>query len=173
MIMRRMNIRGLLVLLTLIPFYIPDLSAQTYLIEDRETLRGLKGFHVLVAELKDDIKQAGLTGSILKTDVELKFRKAGIRILTRDEALLTPGKPHLFVQVRAIKLKSPRGLFYLALVSFGQDAILSRNHSIQTSLVTWEDSFLGTTSEPLRSIREAVSDLVDEFMNDYLAVNPK
>ena len=77
--MRRMNITGLLLLLTLIPFYIPDLSAQTGVFEKqhRETLRGLKGSHVLVEELDDDAAQAGLTKSILKTDVELKLRPHG------------------------------------------------------------------------------------------------
>jgi len=64
MIMRRMNITGLL-LLTLIRFYVPDLSAQTDVIEkqERETLRGLKGFYVIVERLRDDIKQTGLNRS--------------------------------------------------------------------------------------------------------------
>jgi len=175
MIMRRMNITGLLLLLTLIPFYIPDLSAQTLISSERETLRGLKGFYVLII---DDI---GLE-SILKTAVELKFRKAGIRVLTIDELAFMPGEPYLWIIVRAIntiKLKSPQisfsGFFYSVTVEFKQDVTLSRNHFIKTSGVTWTDSILGTTPETnaWRNIREAVSFLVDEFMNDYLAVNPK
>ena len=167
--MRRMNIRGLLVLLTLIPFHIPDLSAQTYVSSYRETLRGLKGFYVLIEKLHDDIKQAGLTESILKTDVELKLRKAGIRVLTEDDMYLTPGTPYLHVSVNAFKSRS---FVYCVKVSFRQDVILSRNRSVETSAVTWIQSFLGISSD-LRPIREVVSDLVDQFMNDYLAVNPK
>ncbi len=170
MIMRRMNIRGLLVLLTLIPFYIPDLSAQTLLSSERETLRGLKGFYVLIEEL-DDIKQAGLTKSI-KTDVELKFRKAGIRVLTRDEVFLTPGTPRLYVNVTSIKLKSARAFIFSVRVAFEQEVILSRNRSIMTTGITWGQSYL-QISPDLQDVREVVSDLVDEFMNDYLAVNPK
>jgi len=123
MIMRRMNITGLLLLLTLIPFYIPDLSAQTYVTEQRETLRGLKGLQVVI----ENITQAGLTKS-LKTDVELKLRKAGIRVLTR----ITATNPFLYVNVTVMQIKSPDGFIYTVRVSFLQDVILSRNRSIKT-----------------------------------------
>jgi len=172
--MRRMNITGLLVLLTLISFYVPNLSAQTpEELQQRETLRGLKGLHVLIAEqLRDDIKQAGLTQSILKTDVELKLRKAGIQVLTRVEAYLTQGIPYLSVNVIGLKLESPRGFIYSVRVEFRQDVILSRNRSIEASSTTWQKNTTGIHPN-VRYIREVVSDLVDEFMNDYLAVNPK
>ena len=171
--MRRMNITGLLVLLTLIRFYIPDLSAQTTYVTGRETLRGLKGFYVLIEELHDEIKQAGLTKSILRTDVELKFRKAGIRVLTRADALLTSGQPHLSVSVRVIiPLESRHGFVYSVLVAFKQDVILFRNRSIKTSGVTWRNSYMGINPN-LQYVREVVGDLIDDFMNDYLAVNPK
>jgi len=167
MIMRRMNITGLLVLLTLIPFYIPDLSAQTP--EQRATLRGLKGFYVLI----DDITQTGLTKDVLKTGLELKLRKAGIRVLTIDEMFLTPGTPHLYVIVDVIKISRQCGFVYSVMVFFSQDVTLSRNRSTKAKgATTWKLSSLGVTQN-LRHVREVVSDLVDEFMNDYLAVNPK
>lgn len=167
-----MNIRGLLLLLTVIRFYIPELSAQIHVTDDWETLRGLKGIHVKIEKLRDDAKKAGLTQSILKTDVELKLRKAGIRVLTKDEIYLTPGVPHLYVNVRAIKPKTIRGFVYSARVEFAQRVILPRNRSIETEALTWTDSFIGITPD-LRDVREVVGDLVDQFMNDYLAVNPK
>lgn len=168
MILRRMNITGLL-LLTLIPFYIPDLSAQTF---QRETLRGLKGFYVFVEEQRDEIKQAGLTKDILRTDVELKLRKVGIRVLTKDEMFLMQGTPQLIVDVTAFEPESIHGFIYSVNIFFMQRVLLSRNRSIKTNAVTWQKTFLGTTPK-LRIIRETVSDLVDDFMNDYLAVNPK
>jgi len=175
MIMRRMNIRGLLVLLTLIPFYIPDLSAQTPVTE-RETLRGLKGFYVFVEEQRDEIKQAGLTKGILRTDVELKLRKAGIRVLTKDEMFLMQGTPQLLVDVTAFKtervLDEVSGFIYSVNIDFMQRVLLSRNRSIKATAITWQRTFLGITPK-LRHIRETVSDLIDDFMNDYLAANPK
>jgi len=172
--MRRMNITGLLLLLTLIPFYIPELSAQTYAIAERKTLRGLKGFSVLIEEPTDEITQAGLTKSILKTDVELKLRKAGIQILTRDEMHLTPGRPRLYVNVNALilPLNKSRSFIYSVSVEFTQDVILFRNRSIKIHTKTWEQNTLGINPD-LRHVREVVGDLVDQFMNDYLAVNPK
>jgi len=176
--MRKVNVTGLLVLLALICFRVPELSAQIKRAEkmERETLRGLKGFYVLVEELRADIVRAGLTKKILQTDVELKLRKAGIRVLlTKDEM------QYLYIRVTAMDLKAEtqhepiaqRGFLYLVDATFRQGVILSRNRSIKLpGATTWESSLFGISAD-LRGIREVVSDLVDEFMNDYLAVNPK
>ena len=168
-----MNIRGLLLLFTVIGFYIPELSAQTLVTTAQETLRGLKGFSVIIGELHDEVTQAGLTKSILKTDVELKLRKAGIRVLTKDERFFTLGLVgRLSVSVNALKTTSPPHTFvYCAAVKLLQDVILSRNR-VKTLAITWDSGFVGVTPD-LRDVRENTSNLVDMFMNDYLAVNPK
>jgi len=149
-------------------------------IEERETLRGLKGVFVLIEYLKEDVAKAGLTDTILQTGVELKLRKAGIRVLTEDEWFLTQGRPYLYVRVRTILIKGIQiwgthqhsGFIYGVTVQFNQDVILSRNRSISSSAGTWGNSWIGTVIH-LRNVRVVISDLVDKFMNDYLAVNPK
>jgi hypothetical protein len=53
----------------------------------RESLRGLRGVHVIVEVLRPAVKKGGLTEAMIRTDTELKLRLAGIRVLTQDEAL--------------------------------------------------------------------------------------
>lgn len=51
----------------------------------KESLKGLKGVNVLVDNLKPDIEKDGLKTSSIQTDVELKLRMAGIKVLTFEE----------------------------------------------------------------------------------------
>jgi hypothetical protein len=172
--MRRVNIRDLL-LLVIVFLYTPKLCAQTYGAYARETLRGLKGVYVFIMKPPNIVTQAGLTESILRTNAELKLRTAGISVLTIEEIFSGwPGVPYLYVQISAIELEQLRGFFvYLVSVKFKQNVMLSRNRSIEAkAATTWERGFYGIDDD-VRSIRETVSNLIDEFMNDYLAVNPK
>jgi len=109
---------------------------------------------------------------VLQTDVELKFRMAGIRILTEDEMFLTQGSPYLYVNVNVIEFKSISGFVFSTRVELIQNVILSRNRSIKTAATTWEENLTGFYPN-LGPIRESVSELVNSFMNDYLTVNPK
>jgi hypothetical protein len=61
--------------------------------DTRATLRGVEGVLVVVEDLGDDVEQAGLTRQQLQTDVELRVRQAGIRVLTRAEREGMPGTP--------------------------------------------------------------------------------
>src|SRR5437870_1323407 len=65
----------------------------------RATLRGVQGLAVLVEDLRPGIEQAGLTKQQLIIDAELRLRKAGIPVMTREEAFATPGAPFLYINV--------------------------------------------------------------------------
>ncbi|MER3447850.1 MAG: hypothetical protein C4291_13930 [Candidatus Dadabacteria bacterium] len=58
--------------------------AETY---QSYSLRGLHGVRVLLTDLNSDAKQEGLIKSELQTDVELRLRKAGIRVLTGEDGV--------------------------------------------------------------------------------------
>lgn len=66
-----------------------------------ESLRGLKGVLVLVEALKPEIEADGLRRDSIQTDVELKLRLAGIKVLTEEECLKEPGCPWLYVYINA------------------------------------------------------------------------
>ena len=66
---------------------------------NQTALRGLKGVYVLVESLAPEAEQLGLNKGQLKTDVELRLRKAGVRVLTKEEWKRIPGVPYLYVNV--------------------------------------------------------------------------
>lgn len=143
----------------------------------RETLRGLLGIGVAVEDLSPDAKKHGLTEERIKTDVELRLRTAGIKVLTDEERLKTPGSPYLYVNVGTMNVgtRGNHGLYSIALmVDLVQEVSLERNPSIKTLASTWRSGGVGAVGElNLSQIRGAVKDKVDEFINAYLAVNPK
>jgi hypothetical protein len=69
----------------------------------RATLRGLEGVHVVVEALKAEAERDGLTRTQIQTDVELRLRKAGIRVFTQQEVVHIPGQPWLYVRVGTLK----------------------------------------------------------------------
>ena len=150
-------------------------SAQIYVTEPRETFRGLPGVQVVVEPLKPDAEQDSLTESQLQTDVELRLRKAGIRVLTRQERLATPGGPFLYVNVNT--WKSPPGFpgvyIYAFEVRLTQRVVLERDIDIATHAGTWTASAVGKVGAArLRDIREHVGDIVDAFINDFVIAQP-
>jgi hypothetical protein len=145
----------------------------------RETLHGLLGVAVVVENVSPDIKRAGLTIHQLQTDAELRLRKAGVRVLTPEEQLDTPGRPYLYIRVTGLRVHSTTDavLGYAAFshVSLRQHAQLTRDPTLMAySAETWSTSgFLELLNgSSVRPIRETVADQVDAFINAYLAANP-
>lgn len=137
----------------------------------RPTLKGLKGVHVLVESLKEDIVKAGLNKETIQTDVELKLRLAGIPVLTREECVEEPGSPYLYVIAGVLKSELCGYIVKLD-VEVKQEVRLVRSPAIQKDAATWSVGGFGRTSD-LKGIRECIKDQVDIFINAYLSVNPK
>ena len=54
-----------------------------------------------------------------------------------------------------------------------QEVTLKRNPNIQITAITWSRETIGTVGEvKISQIRTLLKDLIDEFINDYLSVNP-
>jgi len=140
---------------------------------ERETLAGLTGVGVLVEEMNPDAEKDGLARSTLQTDVELKLRQAGIRVLSKDEWLAAPGRPSLYLNVNTF---SRTGLYaYCILLKVKQRVTLIRNLATTSWGTTWDSrGFMGTVgADNLHTVRDDVRDQVDQFINAYLAANPK
>jgi hypothetical protein len=169
-----------LLVLALLLLAITNVSAQSEEARERETLRGLTGVYVIVDSLKGDVVRDGLTLGQLQTDVEVRLRKAGIRVLTLEEVRESENKPALVISVVAIKsdplsklLESNRYSFSISL-ELKQAAHLKRMPATTFMVTTWSDRALGfATADNTRVIREGVGDYVDKFINSYLTVNPK
>jgi len=72
--------------------------------QTRNALRGLSGVYVMPENpLEEEAIRGGLSQDAIRTEVELKLRQAGIRVLSREEWEQAPGKPYLQVWPKVLK----------------------------------------------------------------------
>jgi len=152
------------------PAYLPTL-------QDRNTLKGLKGVYVVVEDISEAEKLGlTLTTQQIQTNVELKLRRSGIKVLSEEERSKEPGRPYLYVNVNIYKNAIVSGdyplIVYTASVQLTQQVYLVRDTKKWCYAATWEMEYVeAVRKSKIRSIRVFVKDIVDEFINDYLAVN--
>lgn len=143
----------------------------------RRTLVGLQGMQVGIEALKPELERLGLARTTLQTDVELRLRVAGLKVLSPDQRLDAPGRPILYVQVSAMTVQVADGLYgYTVKVALLQDVRLNRDSTIATVATTWDSGpILGLVGEDnlANHVRGVVRDAVDKFANAFLAANPK
>src|SRR5262245_56922519 len=95
---RRCPVRQVMVLVAMAVLMVCQL-AHALESGNRESLRGLKGVNVLIEDLEAEVERDGMSKDQIQTDVELRLRKAGIRVLTEQESIVTPGLPYLYVRL--------------------------------------------------------------------------
>jgi len=141
---------------------------------ERETLKGLRGVGVVVEDPGAYASSAGLTISMLRSDVEPRLRQAGIAVLSEAERDSTPGWPYLYVAVTVGPLPARlSGHLYSVEVQLHQQVTLVRAPTVKTRAVTWNTSSIGVAESPSETIRRSLRDRVDQFINAYRDVNPK
>jgi len=133
----------------------------------RATLQGITAVAVVVESLDDDAKKIGLTEEAIRTDVELKLRLAGMRIVTQDDLLTLPGAPYLYVSVTVLPPEAG-----CISVELNQSAVLRRNGESAFGVTTWSVGSV-RVNPSAQGIRNAIKDEVDTFLNAWLSVNPK
>ena len=142
---------------------------------NRATLRGLSGVGVLVEQLASEVEKEGLIKNQLQTEVELKLRMAGIKVLTREEALKTPGEPYLYVNINVNTAKTESDIYpYSIDLLLMQKVSLLRDPKQTTYAVTWSTGGVGSIEKSiLRQLRNSVEEMVGLFIKAYQAENPK
>ncbi len=148
-------------------------SAQSL---SNDNLRGLIGVRLIVMfgggatreEAFDEVKRPGVL-KMLEADTKAKLEKAGIpfsRSRFSDE-IGKAGNPRLIVLVTLDQLNG-----FETEVKLIQRVHLARDPSIVTDAVTWRSHGVGNTLEtPM--IQRLTASLIDQFIEDYLSVNPK
>jgi hypothetical protein len=147
----------------------------------RATLRGLPGVRVYISPLSSDIERAGLSLQQLQTDVELRIRQAGIPVLTEEERRVTLAQPWLNVQLIFVPHPITVPIANVAVMQyiFSIHIEVRRRASFppdfsSADVATWSTSFAGFVGEKaLEGFRNYVRDIVDQFINAYLSVNPR
>jgi hypothetical protein len=144
-----------------------------------ESLRGLTGVGVSVESFSSEVKdKLPFDKNQIRADVELKLRKAGIKVLSDEERFNTPGMPFLYVRVQIIEtsdvLPDLLPVFgYNITVQLHQQVYLARNFELLFG-TTWEKSVTGAVNiRNVSTTRDRIKDFLDQFISDYLLVNPK
>jgi len=72
----------------------------------------------LVEDLAPSIEQAGLVKDHVQVEVERSLRNAGIKALTQEECLKTPGEPYLYIILNLNPIRSV-GEYYSYSIDIG------------------------------------------------------
>jgi len=137
----------------------------------RATLAGLAGVQVVVESLPLAATRYGLDRATLRTDIELRLRMAGLRVVESDSASSS------FLYVAVNLQDSDVGIAAYSLsVAFYQFVRLYRlpQSALPVMAITWSVHGVGTARiQSVPGIRDYARDYVDRFINAYLAVNPR
>jgi hypothetical protein len=142
-------------------------------VSERDSLKGLLGLEVLVEPLNIEIEQRGLQTVKLQSDIRQRLQKAGITVLTERERVATPTAAMLVVRVDAVHDRIGR-FFYSIDLLLTQRVRLEGPVASELSAVTWiKPGGIGIIADDnVKHLEDQVLHKVDQFIKDYLAVNP-
>ncbi len=166
--------QALSILLCLACVCAPIVHAQSLTRVQTESLKGITDLNVVVEYISEEAERHGLTRDKLQTDVELRLRQLGIRVVREFGFQKTRGKPYLYINVNA-KVVEDLPMFSVGIsVELKQDARLVNNPEVVLSVTTWEKRGTGEVGRNrLSDVRRSVLDFVNAFANDFLSMNGK
>ena len=148
-----------ILLVIFLSLIVPETQAAFLMPE--ETLSNLPKFFVLIGMAPGP--ETKITETTIQTDVEVRLRQAGISIFSYKEA--PSSAPYLHISY------TQSGAAFNIRLSLNQEVCLVSRPTSTTIATTWEKSGTGIASHATY-IRQAIEDLTDKFINDYLGMNP-
>jgi hypothetical protein len=139
----------------------PNLKAQN----SRSSLASLAGITtlcVVIEDLPPGAVRLGLTKDTLQTDVELKLRLAGMRVIASNQEAL-------YVNVNTT---ADSAAVNASIEVLQPMALVRAPRIVLGAATTWSIGKLATF-HTAGQVRDLVKDEVDTFLNDWLTVNPK
>jgi hypothetical protein len=138
-----------------------------------KSLQGLTGLAVLVGKLSEDAKKINITNKDLQEIAELKLRMAGIKVLSREERLSTPGTPYLYLRI-SIKVTDDGFVYGSTKIQVEEEACLSRKQMCG-AFITWDKGSIFSVGidRANQFVKDAIHEDMDFFLNDYFTVNPR
>lgn len=147
-------------------------AAKTPEERQADTLRALPGVYLVVENVSPSAEADGLTTDLVRGDIELQLRRAGIHLMSEPEWSRTPGKPFLYVRVSLAK-SGPRYAYHLE-VQVLQRVKLERYLALAPVQVpTWSapEEIGIIEAARLQEVRRYLGDQMGRFISAYLAVN--
>ncbi len=153
--------------LILVIFFVLSINYSAFAQNDdliKKSLKGIKTINVII-DISNELTRLGITEDLIQNTAELRLRHGGLPIKTST--------PFLAIEVNCVKTQDSRFVFHMSL-SLHELVNLWRNPKDTLIVKTWEKAGFGLVeTDYLRIIKEKVEDFVDEFLNDWLAANPK
>jgi len=136
------------------------------------SLRKLVGVRLIIENLDQDTKTI-LSERQIQTDIELRLRRNGIRLLSEEEWLKSPGSPYLYLNLDVLLNQSTGVFSYSYRLELNQTVLLERDPQFRMLATTWLKTNMGYAGSTVAAsaIRQAIADTVDRFCNDFLAAN--
>ena len=134
-------------------------------------LRGLKEVFVEVEALDFRAEREGLTTEHLKEDAVNKLKMAGMKVQSEKESMTTPGNPRLHIMVKVLGTATGDYAAHIR-VELREAVSLVRHPGMEVFTSTWTTGKFGVTHS-LPDVRQQEQELIDKFINEYLAANPK
>ena len=152
---------AVLVAIALAGFAVPA-TAQ----EQRDNLTGIGSIYVVVEPIRSDAERDGLRTTMLQTAVELRLRQNGIPIADAPTSVL-------HVQVDTNRHSQLGGYAFCTVVTLVTTVQVEATGRTVYAAGIWSVGSVGSVgTDNVRQIRDYVLDYVDQFSNEYLAVNP-
>jgi hypothetical protein len=142
---------------------------------ERITLVGLTGVHVVVYDTRAERERDSLTRSSLQAEVEKRLRLAGVRPLGASEAIRSVGRPTLELRLSLARSRQAHELYvYSVDLALRQQIQLARARTIESFAITWSEPPDVGTVEPaqLSAVLDSVRAKVDQFIAAWQAANP-
>lgn len=142
---------------------------------ERVTLAGLTGVHVVVDALATEVEREGFTRASLQAELEGRLRRAGLRVLSAQEALTRAGRPTLHLRVELVRIReAPPQYVYSVDLTLRQRVQLARDRTIESHVITWSDNRQvgAVDGAGLGAVRDLVRAKVEQFVSAWETVNP-
>ena len=142
---------------------------------ERITLVGLTGVHVVVYDMGTERDRERLTRPSLQAELEKRLRRAGLRPLGAAEALKSVGRPTLELRLNLARSRQAHHLYvYSVDLALRQQIQLARSRTIESFAITWSELPDVGTVEPaqLSVVLDAVRAKVEQFIAAWQAANP-
>jgi hypothetical protein len=139
---------------------------------DREALRGIKRIGVQIGEISPAAKAVGVERKYLRRNIELKLQSKGITVVGNKERESNTAIPYLLVTV-LLSYSEPT-YSYVVMLGLNEKVHLARDPKMTPNAMPWwriiKGEHFGNTGL-LKEIDKTLAQLLDEFCEDYFAVN--
>ena len=169
---KRFGMVSIALISTLLSFSLNFPASAWELSSPEQSLKGLKGVHLVITGINYVFEQAGITKVQLRNEIELKLLANGIRIFPEGVAKIEPDAAYLYITVNA--MKAPNELYFYSIkTELKQWVSIFRDKNIVVYAPTWSTDVMGITGQPNLQyvVRKGVIDGIEKFGRAFRYVN--